>query len=153
MAVVGYNFTKITAEKNTQPKGNIKVRSNISIVDVNSATLSISNEANGTLRINFLFTTSYGQDVGKIVIEGDVLFMNKKEVTDEVYKKWQETKKLDDKVAVEVLNNVLFNCNLKALNLSHDLGLPSPVQFPKVVMKDKEGNEQQQPQENTQAEQ
>lgn len=139
MAIVGYNFTKITAEKRNQPKGSIKVGSNISVVDVNSAKLSISNDQNATLRVKFLFTTDYGEDVGKIVIEGDVLFMQKSELVEGVLKKWEETKKLDDKVAVEVLNNVLFNCNLKALNLSHDLGLPSPVQFPKVVMKGKEG--------------
>lgn len=134
MAIVGYNFNKISAEKTNAPTGSVKISSNVSIVDVDKTPLKVGSAQNDVLKIRFLFTTEYKENIGKIVIEGDVIFMQTPDVISAAFDAWKETKQLNEKVAVEVYNSVLTQCNLKALNLSHDLNLPSPVKFPRVVL-------------------
>ena len=142
MAIVGYNFNKISAEKTTLPAGSVKIASNVSVVDVDKTPLKVGSAQNDVLKIKFLFTTEYKENVGKIVIEWDVIFMQTPEIIGAAYDAWKETKKLDEKVALEVYNSILVQCNIKALNLSNDLNLPSPVKFPKVVLQGPEAKKE-----------
>ena len=44
---------------------------------------------------------------------------------------WKKNKKIgDEKVALQVLTTILTKCNIKALTLSQEIGLPPPIPLP-----------------------
>ena len=55
MAVVGFNFTNIIAEKKQVSKGKIRISNNVAIEKVEKSTFSIGQDTQDTLKFTFKF--------------------------------------------------------------------------------------------------
>jgi len=132
MTVVGFNFTKIHAEKTGTPKGKININNNVAIKGVEEKKLSISSEKQKVLSFNFEFIASYDPNIGSITITGDVLYMENAAKTKTVLDGWKKDKKLPDELLPIILNTVLNKCNIQALIISEQVNLPPPVRLPKL---------------------
>ena len=133
MAIVGFNFTKITAEKGDSPiKGKIDIKNNVSITDVEEAKLALGSSAHKTARFTFDFSAIYEPKIGSIKFNGDVLYMSDAAKVDELVKSWKKNKKVPQEVMAGVINTVLNKCNVQALIISQQINLPSPIPLPKV---------------------
>ena len=75
MTIVGFNFTKLEAEKKELVKGKININNNVSIKNVEEKKLSLANDKQKVLSFTFEFTAKYDPDIGSIKFVGDVLFM------------------------------------------------------------------------------
>ena len=136
MPAIGMNINGIVAKKSEEATLGVKVNTNTNLKDVKEHDLSPLNQK--CLSIDFEFTTKYvsskEKKVAEFVISGDVLFL------DENYKKileqWKKEKKLPDDISLQVINVVFNKCLKKAILLSDDLQLPSPIPIP--VAKKKE---------------
>ncbi|MBS3164469.1 hypothetical protein J4439_03485 [Candidatus Woesearchaeota archaeon] len=127
MAVIGFNFSKMLAEKKSAPKGELKVQINLAIKDVEEANFGLGKTKEQGLKYSFEFTTKYVPNFGSIVLTGEVLDLQDEKTVKAVLKEWKDTKKLDDKLVSGVYNSALQRCSVQALILSKEMGLPSPI--------------------------
>ena len=132
MSIVGFNFTKITAEKKEGAKGKINIKNNIIIKDVAEQSMSLGNKDNKALKVDFQFISDYLPDLGQISIESSIVALRPASETQEIIKNWGENKQLPTDMVEQMFGYVLRRCNIKALVLAEDLNLPSPVPLPRV---------------------
>jgi hypothetical protein len=129
MGIVGFNFRSINAhasDRKTDEK--ISVNSTPSIEDITEKELNVPG-LKDVLSIEFSFLTSYEPEIGGIKITGEVLYQT--EDTKKILDMWAE-KKLESKMAVEVLNTIFKKSLTKAITLADELRLPQPLTFPIV---------------------
>ncbi|MBS3143149.1 hypothetical protein J4464_07205 [Candidatus Woesearchaeota archaeon] len=131
MSIVGFSFTKITAERKSSVRGKVNINNNIGIKDVKERELSFSKDQSG-LEFQFEFTADYEPQLGSIKLNGEVLYMESSKKVSEVMDRWKKEKKLDQELMTKILNSVLMKCNVQALILSQDLNLPPPIPLPKI---------------------
>ncbi len=136
--IVGIAINSIKARTTGKvAETNVNVNSMPSIKSVEKkkiATLGI----NDVLVMGYEFKTSFEPEIGEILIEGDVLYQTDK--ADEIAKDWKKEKKLDENIAIDVLNGILRKCLVQSINLTSELRLPPPVMFP-VVRKNENKND------------
>lgn len=136
MSVIGFNINSINAKlgENADRKGDISVNSAPAIIDIEKRDMGLP-WIGEVLAIGFRFETKYDPKIGEIAMEGEVLYHS----TDQkdILARWKKEKKLDDKMAVEVLNAIFRHCLIRALDVSNELRLPPPISFPVVKPKDK----------------
>jgi hypothetical protein len=130
MSIVGFNFTKINAERKLTVVGNVNITNNIQLKDVQEAKIGIVDR--GALRISFSFTSDYAPGLATILLEGDVLVLVDSKHSASILAGWKNGKQLPNDLAAQVMNHMLDRCNVQALLISKDLNLPSPVPLPKV---------------------
>ncbi len=130
--IVGFAFTKISAEKKEGYKGKIDINNNVSIKDVAEDSLNLAKEKQNVLKVKFEFSSRYEPGVGSIIFEGNLLYLEDQKKAKEVLGSWKKDKKLPKEMMANLLNTVLTKCNVQALILSQDINLPSPIPMPKV---------------------
>ncbi len=140
MAIVGFGFTKMEAEKNKGATGKINISNNVSLKKVEKANMKVD-ENKKSMKVSFKFTSTYKPDVGSIVLEGEVMILDQKKKVEDELEQWEENNQLSDEMMGEVLNSVMDKCHVQALMLSKEMHLPPPITLPKFNVKDKEEEE------------
>jgi hypothetical protein len=123
MRLIGFNFTKIQAERFKDRAESIKFSTKInlsSIEPINSEALKTKEEI---VRINFTYTLSYEPEFAKVELSGYAVLALDAKLAKEVIKGFKD-KGTSDEFRVFVLNVILKKVNLKALQLEEELGLP-----------------------------
>jgi hypothetical protein len=132
MQVIGFNLKKISAEKKKAPEGKIEVKSNVDIKEVAKEKVELFKDSDA-IKFDFVFSVDYAPNAASIIFEGIVLITTDKAQASEIMKKWK-TKKIPEEVRVPIFNLILAKCNLKALQLEDELGLPMHVPLPRVQL-------------------
>ncbi|PIN86641.1 hypothetical protein COV19_03960 [Candidatus Woesearchaeota archaeon CG10_big_fil_rev_8_21_14_0_10_44_13] len=133
MAMVGFNFTKISAERKAIPRGKLGVKNNVSIKEVEKTDLFLGSLKQNGLKILFEFRSIYEPKIGEILLEGEILDMEDEKIIEDVLKGWKKSKKLPDGLMNMVINSILGRCNIQALIMSKELNMPPPIPMPKVA--------------------
>lgn len=128
---MGFNFTKIIAERKSFTRGKIEVKSNISIQDVKEEKLPLPKKEIG-LRFEFSFTLTYEPKIGEISFSGNILYVDTEDKTKQILKGWKKNKKIPPEINTPLINTILHRCNLKALELSQEVNLPPQIQMPRL---------------------
>lgn len=139
MSVIGFSFSKFDCErKEVTQAGQIEIQHNVTIRGVNPTSLNVGSGNNEVLKIDFSFSVSYGNGLGKIELFGDVIYTDTKEIISETLKGWEADKKLNTTVN-EVVSRFIYNKGIvKSLELSDNLNLPAPIPLmPKGMFEDK----------------
>jgi hypothetical protein len=131
MAIIGFTFTKLHAEKTAPAAGKIGINNNVALTGVSDATLRMAETKKG-LKVGFAFETRYEPKIGGILLQGEVLLLEDAKVADAILAEWAKSKSLPKELMTPVLNQVLERSNIQALLLAREMGLPSPVPMPKV---------------------
>lgn len=129
MKIIGFNLSKILIEKKEKMAEKVQVSQNIDIKDVSKDKIPISD--NDILKIDFKFTINYSEDFAKIEFEGSLLLLPEKDELKNVLKSWKE-KKIPEDIRIGLFNYIMNKCNIKALNLEDELGIPWHVPMPKL---------------------
>ena len=133
--IVGFGFTKLSAEKGEAGKGKIDINNNVSIKDVQEDNFSLGKDKQqNVLRFIFEFTSKYEPNIGNILFEGELLYMEESKKAKEILNDWKKNKKLPKEMMAGLLNTILTKCNVQALILSQQVNLPPPIPLPKVQM-------------------
>ncbi len=135
MTIIGFNFRKMVAERNAITAPKVDVSSNVAVKKVEEAFIPVGTSKQKALKFSYEYTAQYKPNVGSMTIEGDLLFLTAGDTVDKVIKEWKKKKFVDKEILSPVLNTILTRCSIKGLTMSQDLGLPSPLQLPKVMMK------------------
>jgi len=136
MAMVGFSFTKISAEKKPLVNQAVNIESNAGVTNV--LELPSIDPKKSLLKFDFNFIVKYEPGAGKIELNGEIIEIYDKEFGTKVVDHWAKDKKLHAEVMQEVFNNILSKSNMEAIIISKDMGLPSPIQMPRVDVKPKE---------------
>jgi len=130
MAVIGFNFTKIAAQKLSNKTGKVQVNNNIAIKSIEKSNFS-GDEKRQAVRVVFRYDGVYEPKIAHLQFEGDVILMLAKKEAEELVKGWEE-KKAPVKSLSSAMNHVLERCNIEGVILARDMNLPSPIPLPKV---------------------
>jgi len=132
MAIVGFNFTRINAEKTGDISGKISINNNILITDAKEVDVSLGDSDNNGLLLKFKYVCQYEPKVGQITLEGDVIALEKADVVKKCVDSWKKDKKIDAALSAQVLSHVLNKSTVESIVLTRDLGLPAPIPMPKI---------------------
>lgn len=130
MNIVGFNFSKISAERKKAVVGSIRINNNVAIKEVREAKIGLGDR--GALGVSFQFKTQYTPDFAELTMEGDLVLLGSQNETKAALEQWEKEKRLAPATAASVMNYILDRCSIQALLLSKDLNLPPPVRLPKV---------------------
>jgi hypothetical protein len=130
MPVAGMSIDNIEAKKHAEVTVGVKVNSNTNLKNVKEQSLPGFDKK--ALLIEFEFSTQYlapkDKKVAEFIIGGHVLVIDDK--YKEILDSWKKDKKLPDEIGIQVVNVIFNKCTKKAIILSDDLQLPSPVPLP-----------------------
>ncbi|MFA7708022.1 MAG: hypothetical protein WCX73_03665 [Candidatus Pacearchaeota archaeon] len=135
MKIIGFNLTKMSAERKEKSEKELRISQNIDITEIIKEKVHISEEE--ALKTHFSFVVDYSGDFAKIEFNGFVLLLPEKEELKQTLKNWKD-KKLTDEFKVPLFNFIMNKCNIKALNLEDELSLPPHIQMPKISPKKQE---------------
>ena len=114
MTIVGFLFTKMNAEKKEGAKGKINISNNVSIKDVKETEVSFSSNDQKAITFVFQFLSKYDPAIGEISLEGNVVYMAKKDEAKKIMTGWKKEKKIDKDVMRDIQNTVLTKCKIMA---------------------------------------
>lgn len=133
MAITGIIFDKFLVEKLKDIEAPLKINSNVSVTDVSREKSPEKDKAN--LRFDFAFGLDYTPKQAVVELKGHILYSDKEKEIDRMFSAWKKTRKIDPSLMERVMNAVLFRCNIKALLLSQELGLPPHIRLPTLAAK------------------
>lgn len=143
MRIIGFNLTKILAEKAQSSSPTQKINTNIEFINLDKEKIDILKD-NDVLKISFKFSIFYTESEdkkeskqGEIAFEGNVLLSTNKEESKEALKSWKK-KELPSGFKIAMFNVILKKCTTKALFLEEEINLPSHIPFPQVSQAPKE---------------
>jgi len=139
MNVVGFNFTKISAERITE---NITKRPSMGIefIDLKEDKTDVLKESN-IINLTFKYSIIYGEQEkdpeGTIIMKGNIILSVSKEESKEINKNWKK-KKLPSPINIILFNLILKKCTPKAIFLEDEVSLPIHTPMPKLQEKKEE---------------
>lgn len=131
MAIIGFNFDNLLAERTNKPEGNINIKQKIGIKEITSEKLPL-NKNEDVLKFTFEFLVDYEPSIAKIHIKGHVLSLEDPKLSKDVMEKWKKSKKIDQEMMQDVFNVIVSKCTIKALSMSQDINVPPLIPLPRV---------------------
>lgn len=145
MQIIGFNLTKIAAERKPNYNGNIVIGTNIEFPKVEKAKVELLKDSDA-YKIDFEFKVFYDQkqedkkdkkeNLAEISFEGHILLAIGADDPKELHK---ALKKSDLPISLKegFLNLLLRKCTARALELEDQLGIAFHMPFPKVKLEEK----------------
>ena len=130
MRIIGFNLTKILAERQEEDGQGISVDQNIDIKDIKEEKIPITN--NKALKIKFTLTVTYSKDFGKIEFEGSIMTLPDEGEFKSIMDSWKD-KKIPENMRLGIFNFIMVKCNVKALYLEDEMGMPLHVPMPRLT--------------------
>ena len=130
MRIIGFNLTKILAERQEEDGQGIRVDQNIDIKDIKEEKIPITN--NKALKIKFTLTVTYSKDFGKIEFEGSIMTLPDEGEFKSIMDSWKD-KKIPENMRLGIFNFIMVKCNVKALYLEDEMGMPLHVPMPRLT--------------------
>jgi hypothetical protein len=132
MSIIGFYFSKMTAEKKKTPAGKISVNNNVILTSVKEAKINLGKQKQSGIEFKFNYTSKYDPEIASVVLEGVVVFTGKEEQVKLALTGWEKDKKLPPDVLTEVYNYLLEKCTVETLVIGRDMQLPPHVPLPKM---------------------
>ncbi len=145
MKVLGFNFTKITAERDKDSKADGSINTNVEFLEIEKDNIEILRDSE-IIRVSFKFSIDYKDAPGKekikgeskkdkttaqISFEGLIILSLEKENSKEILKNWKN-KIISQDLSSFLMNFILAKCSIKALTLEQELSLPAHFPLPRV---------------------
>jgi len=139
MRIIGFNFTKVSAEKPKEFKLGSKINTNIGFLDIEKEESGIVKEESEVLRVSFNFSVTYTDaekqekdtNRGEVSLTGFIILMATKEESKILFDSWKK-KELPATFKVPIFNLILKKCSVRALQLEEELGLPLHIMLPQL---------------------
>ncbi len=145
MRVIGFNFTKISAEKLPDFK-RCSINTNIEFTNLEKEKVEILKDQEA-VKLSFRFSVNYEEEkekkeennkkLGEVSFEGIIVFSVTKEESKQLQKSWKK-KQISPSIQIPIYNFILTKCSPKAVSLEDDLSLP--IHLPVPQLKPKQDN-------------
>jgi hypothetical protein len=131
MRLAGFTFKKISAEKISDSRENLKVNTNIDISNIESLKTDFIKAKEELLLIKFNYILDYAPEIAKIEFKGDLILAVSSEKAKEILKDWKD-KKIKESFNLSLFNLILRKSNIRALQLEEEINLPIHFQLPSL---------------------
>ena len=84
------------------------------------------------LKIKFTLTVTYSKDFGKIEFEGSIMTLPDEGEFKSIMDSWKD-KKIPENMRLGIFNFIMVKCNVKALYLEDEMGMPLHVPMPRLT--------------------
>jgi len=139
MPIVGFNLEKTQAERKKKLQKGMKAYHNITITSVQNEDIQIGkNSKKQGLKFSFEYNVDYQPDVGKVLIEGSVLYSDDDKIVKTILDSWKKNRNVSPEIASQVLNTAIVRCTIKALSMAQEVNLPPHMPIPTITPKGKE---------------
>jgi len=128
MPIVGFSFTRLLIDKKADFTSNEEFSSNVTITKVEEQEHKYSKEDN-LANFDFDFHVGYGK-AGVIEFNGRIIYMGVKKEVHEIVEGWKKDKTMNSLTLKNILNTILYKCNVRALEMSELVNLPAPFSLP-----------------------
>lgn len=140
MTIAGFNLKKILVERKSNLQGELKINTKMDLIDLKKEEVKLM-QAKDIINFNFQFSIQYfavknQAEVAEITFNGDVIYVADPKDSKKIMDEWKN-KKIDENIKTQVLNTILLKCNLKALLLEDELGLPPHLPLPRFKSEEK----------------
>jgi len=136
MRVIGFSFKQIAVEKKKEIDRNVKINTQIDINEVSFPKLDLFPGKEIT-NFEYNFKILY-EDFAEVIFKGSILgLIEDKKQFEELKKSWK-LKKIADELRIPLMNVIFSRCNLKAMQLEEDLGLPAHLPGPRISSPEKQ---------------
>lgn len=129
MKIIGFNFTKISAEKKKDNFKDLKANNSINILNISEIKQEVIKTDEDILAVKFSFGLDYSPDIANIEFQGNILLSLEQKMAKEVLKKWKSEEVPDD-FKIPLFNIIFRKSSLKALEIEDELNLPLHIQMP-----------------------
>jgi len=136
MKLLGFNFTKIQAEKIKDKVQNLKINTRINVSNISSAKADMLKTKEEILSISFSYGLDYEPELAKIDLEGGLIISLESKKAKEVLKQWKN-KKMPEDFRLLLFNLIMKKSGLRALKLEEEMNLPIHFQLPGLKIGDK----------------
>ena len=126
--LIGFNITKIHAERNQGFDGKLGVKSNVNIKNIEKFKPELAKQ--DSLKIDFVFEIDYSE-LGKVSIEGTMFITADSKQMKEILNSWKD-KNLNSELHLGIINIILQKASLRAFQLEEELGLPIHIRLPRI---------------------
>ena len=106
----------------------LKVKNQIT-KDIKEEKIPITN--NKALKIKFTLTVTYCKDFGKIEFEGSIMTLPDEGEFKSIMDSWKD-KKIPENMKFGIFNFIMNKCNVKALHLEDEMGMPLHIPMPRL---------------------
>lgn len=131
MQIIGFNLTSMYIEKFENIKGKFKVSSSMNIKDIKEEKVSpVQNQS--IVKLEFEYGLIYETKLAEIKFKGIMLLMGGSDETKNLTSEWKKKNRLLEEFKIRIYNTIFHKCNLKALELEDDFGLPPHIQLPRL---------------------
>ena len=131
MKIIGFNYTKVSAERILKWEPLKKINTNIAFTNIEKDEVDVMKDSD-VLRVSFKFEVEYETKNATILMEGIVLINADKEFVKEAMKKWSKKKEVSTEVRDALIKLVWKKCNLRAFQLEEELNIPTHIQLPQI---------------------
>lgn len=131
MKLIGFNLTKIHLEKHSDNFSNLKIDTNIEILQIQKIKQDLFKAKDEFIGVDFLFTINYAPKIANLEFKGKVLLSVETKKSNEILRGW-EKKKVDEDFRLTVFNIILRKSSVKALQIEEDLNLPFHINLPRL---------------------
>ena len=130
MRIIGFNLSKISVERKEKVEGKLEIKQNINVESIEKEKIEITKDE--AIKIEFTFNVNYEPSFANVEFRGFVVALPAKDEMKQIMKEWK-AKKLPEGIKTGVFNFIMSKCNIKALTLEDELGLPTHVPMPRIT--------------------
>ncbi len=139
MQVIGFNFTKISAERFLNSEVTKGINTNLEFTNVEEEKLTLLKDSEA-IKISFKYSINYGdkdpkketKKNGEVIFEGNIILSATKEEAKEVMKSWKK-KELPGQAKLTLFNLIIRKCSPKALDLEDQINLRLHLPLPQLM--------------------
>ncbi len=130
MPIIGLNYKKISAERKSATKPNMKINTGPEITSIKKSKLQGLDNEIDVLTVGFKFKSEIEPQIAAIEIEGSIVYKTDK--TDEILKLWDKNKEVPSYAHIELINHIFKKTGILALQISDIMQLPPVISMPKL---------------------
>jgi len=138
MPVLGYNITKVEMEKLTSniPPGQIEVKLSPKIEELRLGEIRTPTGKTNGIEVLFDFQVEYNPQIARASVKGALLYMPpQKDKIDAILTAWEDEKKLDSVLLVEVVNFLSMELTPMLVVIAKEMRLPYHVPIPRAELR------------------
>jgi hypothetical protein len=130
MKIIGFNYTKLHAERPHKIEKISKISANISFTEIEKEESELI-KSDTILKISFKYEVDYEKSDIKITCEGILFLALTQDEAKEVMKKWKK-KEISENLRLFLSRHVWHKCTLKSLQLEEELNIPTHIPMPQI---------------------
>ena len=130
MKVIGFNYTKVNAERSLKEAKVEKINQDLEFINVEKDELGLAKDLN-IIKISFTFKINYDPNCASISLDGTAILNTSPEESKQILKAWKK-KQIEDSVRMPLIKLIMNKCSLKALNLEEELNIPPHMRLVNV---------------------